>query len=317
MMKWSVAIVSSRETIDTLFASVAAASRATAGREAIIDVLINGNRELAEEAGRRFRVAHALLVPLATIRVWYIGVADKAHTWNEYVHRIWPGSEVAFFIDGYAEVMPDALQLISQGLADTPEALGGSGVPTIGRSAESHRKEQGSVHGNFYAVKGHVLAQLQSRGFRLPLGLYWTDGLLFAVIAFGLDPAKNKWDTKRILSHPQATWKFRPLRWWSPRDLRSHIKRMMRQAQGALENLALREYLAVQKKPPEGLPNTNSELVTAWLSAYPVAARKAFVRNPLSLIAANRLRRSRSDWTQVSVLPLQITQINLGVMHPS
>ena len=123
-MKWSVAIFSSREDpstfIGTVDASVVAAARAD---QAFIDVVVNGNRALAEEAG-------CVLMPFARhsrgrVRcpVWHVELGDKAHAWNEYVHRIWPDAEIAYFVDGYAQVFPDAFELINNGLQSTPKAL--------------------------------------------------------------------------------------------------------------------------------------------------------------------------------------------------
>jgi hypothetical protein len=34
------------------------------------------------------------------VRLWSIEVSDKAHVSNQYVHHIWPGSEIAYFVDG-------------------------------------------------------------------------------------------------------------------------------------------------------------------------------------------------------------------------
>jgi hypothetical protein len=163
------------------------------------------------------------------------------------------------------------------------------------------------VHGNFYAVRGNALAHLRDVGFRLPLGIYRTDPLLIAVICFGLDPSRNEWDTTRLFVHPHATWTFHPLNWWKSGDLRAHLNRVMRQAQGVLENLAVREHLAVQKKSPQSLPRTTSELVGNWISRFPEAARRTFVRNPLCLRAARNLRRPR-NWSETKISPELIAQ---------
>jgi hypothetical protein len=154
------------------------------------------------------------------------------------------------------------------------------------------------------------MAQLKSIGFRLPLGIYRTDPLLIAVICFGLDPSRNEWDVSRVLVHPRATWRFRPLSWWSPRDLRTQFNRVVRQAQGALENLAVREHFAVQKNLPQSLPGTTSQLVSDWVNSFPEAARRTFIRNPLCFLAARNLRRPR-DWSQTKTSPQLIAQISL------
>jgi hypothetical protein len=312
-MKWTVAIFSSRETLDTLSSSIDAALVGTSQADTTIDVIVNGNRILAEEAGSYLRSVRPMGRASTLLRAWYVPVADKAHAWNQYLHEIWPESDIGYFIDGYVQVMPDALKMIWEGLAAAPRAIAASGVPTMGRSARALREgllSEGGVHGNLYALRGSTMAQLQTMQFRLPLGIYRTDPLLIAVICFGLDPSRNEWDVSRILVHPQATWRFRPLNWWSPRDLRSHFNRAIRQAQGALENLAVRDHLAVQKKSPESLPRTTSELVGNWVSNLPETARRTFVRNPLCFLAARNLRRPR-DWSQTKTSPQLVAQISL------
>jgi hypothetical protein len=309
-MKWAVAIFSSRETLETLSSSINAALVATSQADTTIDVIVNGNRSLAIEVGSYIRSIRSLGRFSTLVRVWYVPVGDKAHAWNQYLYEIWPESDIGYFIDGYVQVMPDALNLIWEGLATAPGAIAASGVPTMGRSARALRERllsEGGVHGNLYALRGSTMAQLKSLGFRLPLGIYRTDPLLIAVICFGLDPSRNEWDTRRILVHPQATWRFRPLNWWSPRDLRTHLNRVIRQAQGTLENLAIREHFAIQKNLPQSLPKTTSQLVGDWVSKFPAAARRTFVRSPLCFLAARSLRRPR-DWSQAKTLPELIAQ---------
>jgi len=312
-MKWTVAIFSSRETLVTLSSSIEAALVASSRADTTIDVIVNGNRVLAEEAGSYVRSLHALGRASTIVRAWYVAVADKAHAWNQYLYEILPESDIGYFIDGYVQVMPDALKMIWEGLAAAPRAIAASGVPTTGRSAKALRERllrEGGVHGNLYALRGTTMAQLKSLGFRLPLGIYRTDPLLIAVICFGLDPSRNEWDVSRILVHPQATWRFRPLNWWSPTDLRTHFNRVARQAQGALENLAIREHFAVQKNTAQSLPGTTSQLVGDWVDDFPAAASRTFLRNPLCFLAARNLRRPR-DWSQTKTSPQLIAQISL------
>jgi len=309
-MEWSVAIFSSRETLPTLSSSIDAILSATNEAASVVDVMVNGNQELANDVGCYIKTLHPVGRARTVVRVWYVLVGDKAHAWNQYVHDILPPAEITFFVDGYAQVMPDALKLISDGLNETPKALAAAGVPTVGRSSMMQTElmlKEGGIHGNFYALRGDFLARLRAAGFQLPLGLYRTDGVLGAAISFALNPAKNDWDSGLIFVHPKATWKNRPLTWGSVADIRSHLKKVMRQAQGVLENLAVREHLAIQKKTPQSLPRTSAELVWSWIGAHPMPALKAFLTNPLCLIAAWRLRRPR-DWSEASVPAQLVTQ---------
>jgi hypothetical protein len=309
---WSVAIVASREAIATLAASIDAAIRAASGVSTMIDVIVNGNPSLAQEAaGYVQSLSHRS--SNISLRVWSITTGDKAHAVNCYLHEIYPGAELAYFVDGYAQVLLDAFRLMSEGMAERPNALAISGVPTMGRTARSlgqQMVQEGGGHGTLHALRRDVCLRLRESGFRLPLGLYRVDGLLFAVLAFDLDPACNGWDLTRSLVHPRASWTFRPLRWWRPTDLRTYWKRMQRQAQGTLENLAIREHLAVRQQSPASLPATAQKLVADWLTESPAMARKTFLRQPLCLLAARRLRQPR-DWPPADMRPQLLAQVDL------
>lgn len=310
---WSVAIMSSRESIATLSPSIQAALGATIDKPAVIDIIVNGDQSLAAEVGTHIQSLRAIGRAPKRMRAWFLAHADKAHAWNTCLHEMWSGSELAYFIDGYVRLMPDSLALIAQGLDATPNALAATGVPTVGRSAKALRDKMlasGGIHGNLYAVRGEVLMQLRERGFRLPLGIYRTDPLLGAVICFNLNPADNEWDTKRIFVHPQATWACPTLAWWRVHDLHKHANRVMRQAQGVLENLAVHEHLAVQKRRPEDLPSTVSDLVLNWLVAFPNKARSVFWRQPLCFLAVRKLL-SRKDMPPTAAAPILVRQVDL------
>jgi hypothetical protein len=311
--QWSVAIVSSRESVDVLRSSLAAVLNALRAVPTTIDVLVNGNRQLALQMATVIPELHPGSSCPVSIRLWHIAVADKAHAWNEYVHRIWPQTGIAYFVDGYAQVAPDSLSLLSEGLDNNPHALAISGVPTIGRTAKALGRQmvqEGGGHGTLHALRGEVCLQLRQRRFRIPLGLYRVDGLIFALIAFALDPATHPWDTSRTAVHSRVTWNFRPLAWWSLRDLQTYCKRLLRQAQGDLENRAIREHLAVQKRSPESLPETCSELVLSWRHTFPSDFLKMILRNPLRLVAFRKLCRPR-DWSQAKLAPELLLETTL------
>ena len=110
----SGAIFAAREDASEIMKSIAACRDASKreGLPAICDVLVNGNRRLVDD------LQHELF-PVAEhsnpflIRVWYIAVPDKAHTWNIYLEHIWPQAEVAHFVDGYAQPHADSFSLLS------------------------------------------------------------------------------------------------------------------------------------------------------------------------------------------------------------
>ena len=298
---WSVAIFAARESAETLAACVRAAVEACAGRNATIDVLINGNRTLAEAIGARRGLGSGGV----GVRTWSLALGDKAHTWNEYVHRIWTPGTHAFFVDGYAEVQPGALAALNGRFQQSADVLGATGVPSCGRSAPKLREQMlktGGVHGNLYAIRAEVMDHLRATGFRLPLGLYRTDPLIGAVLMFGLDPAANKWDPRRIAVEPEASWNVQGISALTWKNITSQAKRVLRQAQGDLENRATREHLSIRRLAPHTLPATARDLVNEWIDAQPEQARALFMKRPLCLHAARKLRQPR-DWAAATQSP--------------
>ncbi|WP_159699064.1 hypothetical protein [Massilia sp. 9I] len=298
---WAVAIIAARESLDTLTSTIEAAAAATAGREAVIDVLVNGNPGLAKAAADwagNWRGTCGL-------RVWSIAQGDKAHAWNEYVHRIWPAGSTAFFLDGYARAHSDGLAQLAASLAQAPDAFGATGVPTSGRSATALREAMlrgGGFHGNMNAIPAHAMTGLRASGFRLPLGLYRTDSLIGSVLMFALDPTAYQWQPGRVIVNGDATWDVPGQSDLTIKNIVAQFKRRQRQAQGDLENRAARDHLAVRCLPLNQFPKTIRELVLGWIDAHPDEARRLYIKNPLRLRAARRMRAPQ-DWSAAERAP--------------
>ncbi len=308
---WSVGIFSAREDPATLAATVRAAVRAAASHPTSIEVIINGNPDLARTLAERARTEGLTRSLAGELRVWHLALADKAHALNEFIHAIFPAADLAFFVDGNVRVNPDAFVLLADHLAADPQPLGATGVPTCGRSARRLREQmlrRGGFHGNLGAIRGTTIADLRRCGFRLPLGLYRVDSVLGAVLAFALDPANNTWEPTRVLVCPDASWAVTPLSPWRLRDLRAQWQRIKRQAQGKLENLAVQEHLAVNRHSPESLPQTNAELIMGWVRAYPARARRLCLANPLLWLGVRNASRPR-DWSGADIPPELIAVI--------
>lgn len=302
---WNAAVFTSRETPAAVMEAVSAVLGG-ARHNTIVDVLVNGNPRLAD-AISALCVREPGCAAQARLRVWHIAMGDKAHAWNTYVHRIWPGGDITYFIDGYVRVDTHAFARLERVMHANPEALGGTGVPSIGRSASALRNEmarEGGLHGNLFAIKRGTMKTLRNKGFHLPLGIYRTDSTIGAALAFGLDPSSQQWDPKqRIAQAPDVTWQTRPQRWWNLGDVRTHLRRLDRQAQGRLENRAVSDWLAQRKLPPHTLPRTALELVAQWAKREPLAFETA-------LAGSRRIRRawqalqSPRDWSQAELPPV-------------
>lgn len=315
MTGWTVAILSSREAPPRLAATIEAALRAVGGREAVIDVVVNGNRPLVEAVLPLLRALPLGTAPGATVRLWELPFGDKAHAWNSYLHSIWPGGDPAFFVDGYVAVRPDAMALVAEGLDQTPHAIAATGMPSVGRSArklQEKLRREGGTHGNFHALRGETMARLRESGFRLPLGLYRTDALINSVLSLNLDPARHEWDPSRVLVHPTATWDFEPLAWHRPRDLLAQLRRVLRQLRGELEKQAFGHYLIVLRHPPAALASTTAGMVTAWLAALPDGGRSLFRSRPMLRLAARRLIEEQRDWSAAQEPPRLVGAVGPG-----
>jgi hypothetical protein len=298
---WTVAIFAARETPAVLAATVRAALVACAQQRATVDVLINGNEALATHFADL-----AATIPLedCMLRIWSIAAADKAHTWNEYVHQIWEASSIAFFIDGYVLVKPEALAVINRRIASTMGPLAATGVPTSGRSANRLRMQAlrgGGMHGNLYAVTSEGMDIIRNKRFRLPLGLYRNDGMLGSALACRLDPAANQ-QRRGTLVVEEATWDVEGISAMSYKNIVGYFKRRLRQAQGTLENRAVREHMSIKRLPPQLLPSTSREMVNNWLFDQPAQACSLFLRQPLCLYTAWQLRAAR-NWEKTNVAP--------------
>lgn len=280
--KDAIVVFAARESTAVLTRAVQAAV-AAARNVADIEVIINGNTELATEFAA---AAKGFSDGPAKVRVWTLPVADKAHAWNQYIRHIWSGESIAFFIDGYVRLLPDAVELLRKAVhASSENVLGGTGVPSVGRTAALMRKqmlESGGFHGNFCCIKGPVIAQLRERRIRLPFGLYRVDSLMGAFLSFGLQPELGVWEPKRIVVEPGATWLTDEKHWWSLSDLRAKLKQMSRQAKGALENAAVKDHFVGRKQSPESLLTNANALVQDWASRRPEQLKRILEGNWLA-----------------------------------
>jgi hypothetical protein len=298
---WSLVVFAARESLPTLSRAVQAATLAAGGR-AHIDVLVNGNPALAS-AFLHHMEPQAVAPNAPRVRVWTLAVSDKAHAWNQYIRHIWSGEEIAFFMDGYVRLKPDALTLLGEAVRTNTQVLGGTGVPSVGRTAQTMRQQmlrEGGFHGNFCCIKGTVIQELRTRGITLPFGLYRVDSLMGALLSFGLQPEQGVWEPRRIFVEPEATWLTDAKHWWRLADIRAKIKQVFRQSRGMLENAAVKDHFVGRKQSPETLAPTAAALVLDWAARCPqqlsrILARHPLARRELALLSAAAAVRAADD----------------------
>ena len=267
--------------------------------------MVNGNPKLAMDLAANITASNIFKSYPTPLRIWSIPIGDKPHAWNQYLNHIWPRTETTFFIDGYVRVKNKAFKLIHDALTSNSNYFAATGVPTVGRTAAKVRAEMltsGGIHGNLCALPYRVMQKMYDSNFHIPLGLYRIDATLGATVCFGLDPANQKWDAKRIFVHPDATWDLDEKKWWKWADIRSQFKRILRQAQGDLENMAVRHHIAKMKMPVSSLPTTVTELIQQWMESCPEEARKQ-LNNPLRHCALRLLTQHPRDWSLSNQAP--------------
>lgn len=303
----ALAITAARESVATL-TDVVQAAIVAAGPNSCIDVLVNGNRELATALGAALEKNRPEAEAGSALNVWHLEFGDKAQTLNVIFHALKRNADLYYFLDGYARPNHDAFSWLEQALNDDPCALAATGVPSLGRSASRQRvamQTSGGLHGNLFVLSPKAMNEIRLREFRLPIGLYRVDSLIGAVLNFSFDPATHPWTPARIVVVPEASWSFTPLSIWKLGDLQTQLKRVWRQTGGALENMAIKDHLARQHRPPEALPNSVQELVLGWWHGE---NRPSFIQrltHPTWSIAIRKFRQNR-DQSNAQHPPRQI-----------
>jgi hypothetical protein len=278
--------------------------QAAAPDNSVIDLLVNGNPELASGLAGHAALASSSK-PAVRLRVWAIELPDKANAWNQYIHQIWSGEHLALFVDGYVMPFADAMETMVQELSGNGRALGATGVPSSGRTAKrmsAQMQQHGGFHGNLCAIKGSAIARLKVAGVRIPVGLYRTDALMGALLYFDLDPPANHWDLSRIAVVPAASWATDPKHWWRLSDLRSQLKRRVRQSRGLMENLAVKEHFLERRMSAASLPPNASDLVRGWAARNPVDFARTVALHPLSFTWLARAKTRAPDDSENPVL---------------
>lgn len=258
--------------------------QAAAPEHSVIELVVNGNFELATALARQAPVTSSSR-PTVSIRIWTIDLGDKANAWTQYFHHIWSGERLALFIDGYVMPFANAIDTMIREVSENDRALGGTGVPSSGRTAKrmsAQMKKHGGFHGNFCCIKGPVIRQIKADAVRIPTGLYRTDSLIGALLYFGLDPLRNHWEPSRIAIVSGASWTTDPKHWWRGSDVRSQLKRLLRQSRGVLENLAVKEHFMKRHMSPASLPPNARELVRGWAARNPIDFARTVALHPLS-----------------------------------
>jgi len=280
--EWAGAIVcrNERKAIGHCLRAVAAAS---VGHSMHVSVLVNGSSDASLDVARQ--AAGQLDLPIS---IYDIRRGCKSNAINQYLYGLRPVAKAYFFTDGYTQVDIAALRTLDAALADHPDANAATAVPSVGRSAAASREamlRHGGLHGSLFALRSSFVDRLVARGLHLPVGLYRGDGLIGSLAMHDLD-ARTEWQTRRVVVTP-ATWRQTPLSVLHSGDLVRYGRRLVRQAQGRMENAAIKAI--IYERGYEALPNTVAALIGQWLTGAPEQTPMVW-RSPLGAYALRALR---------------------------
>ena len=149
----------------------------------------------------------------------------------------------------------------------------------------------GGIHGNLFALSQTAMQKIRRCGFRLPLYLYRMDSTIGAALCFNLAPESAEWNAARIFVDRDVASTRRVPSWRNWQDLTAQLKRTIRQAQGELENRAVKKLLAIKRQGLNRLPRTTSELINQWLAEATLREKLWFVGNPLRNYAYSRVMK--------------------------
>jgi hypothetical protein len=258
---WNIAVFCRNERyyIGDCIEAIAGAIR---DRNAVLTIVVNGSSDgsavLAREAALRYGLP---------CRIYMLAFGDKANAINQFFYRIREDAKLYFFVDGYTKISSTAFQAMDRCLSDRPDVLAATGVAANGRTmplaTPAALDGGGQLHGQLHALRRDFIDRLVGRGIRLPIGLYYGDGLVGSMVMHDLDPRHVEWKTARIAGLADASYEIPTLSLYRLRDLRRQFSRKIRQMRGRLENAAIRSI--VYHAGYEGLPEYSDDMIESFL----------------------------------------------------
>lgn len=292
---WSIAVFAHNEA-GRIEAALGSIAKAAGGRDVEVFVLVNGCTDSTVDRVR----ASAAIVP----NLWLVEIdlADKANAWNAYVHDVVPPErakeiETYFFMDGDVTLEPGALSLLASALSEVPSANAAGGMPATGRDRDAWRQRMitnGTLAGNFYALRGSFVQRLRERHVRMPVGLIGEDFLVSWLVASEVGRHDGREESAQCVFHTDAQFSFRSLSPWRWRDYRTYLRRKWRYTCRALQHQMLVHLL--NETGLEGMPHDVEELYRKG----PLPSRLRWVGRdtPLRLLAVLRIRSFRRPATK-------------------
>lgn len=240
----------------TLPRTIAALEDAGAAADTVINMVEYGS------ADDTARVARTLAAADSRIRVHEIALGDKAHAWNDYVHRIAGDAEMHVFLDATAWPSKGALKALALALRSSSKAYAAAGIPTTGRSRKAWATRLFTEHylsSPLYALRGATIDTFRTRDIRLPVGVIGEDGLLSYILVTDFQGGENDTRRVRIAIAGGAFFEFDSLE-LSARDIATYLQRLKRHSLRHFQNELL--YALLKEKGLGAMPDRIDELYT-------------------------------------------------------
>ncbi len=285
---WNVAVFCQNEQ-DVIVSCLKAIDAAAAGRRVLVCLIVNGSTD--ESAARAADYARGSNLDFMIVT---IPAGDKSNAINAFNVILRVPARTYIYVDGYVTFTPTAFEGLAAELDRRPGAVAATGVCTNGRTMRHATRatlERGGVlHGQLHAFRPEFIDRMVERGIRLPIGIYWGDGLLGSMAAHDLDARGQPWVDGRIAGVAEAGYAIGSLSLFKPADLRRQFRRMVRQARGRLQNAAIKDL--IYRSGYEGLPEYADTMVRDYLARSGVP-KTSWRQRPLQWIALRQLRASR------------------------
>ena len=262
-LDWNVAVycLNEEKRLQGCLDSVIAA---LAGCRALVTVVLNGSRDRSKD------IACASAAAGNPVEVYQIAASDKANAINQFVYRLRSPARYYGAVDGYTRITPASFRALAARLAEDSRAVAATGVCTNGRTMKLATEETltvgGRLHGQLHAFRREFLDRMVARGIKLPVGVYWGDGLLGSMAAHDLDAMGQPWDNKRVAGVAEATYEIPQLSPFKPDEVRRHLRRKVRQMRGRIQNAAIKDL--IYRRGYEGLPDDADDMIASYLAAH-------------------------------------------------
>jgi glycosyltransferase involved in cell wall biosynthesis len=246
-------------------------------------LMINGTTDQTAE------IARGLTDHLPHFYIHDLPEGGKARTWNYFLDNVFDDTApIAFFVDGDAEIMAGALELMMTTLGSNQQANGVNAMPVVGHAKAVYRERMLAEHGLFgalYGLKGTFLGRLKSNGIRLPLDLIGDDGLIAALAKTDLRD-ENHWNDNRIANCPDAGFRFEVMALHSPSTWLMQWRRFVTYSVRRYQNRIISNIMRTMG--PSRLPKSMRETYAANVHLFNIRPTHA----PFDWLAKRRMVRS-------------------------